>query len=479
MRGCGGWSWKRTREFPASGEFCALLDHDDLLSPDALYEAASFINQNPACDLIYSDHDLLSADGTRRFGPLFKPDWSPEIMLSANYMTHLTVIRTGILKETGGFDPQMDGAQDWDLFLRVSEKTSAIGHIPRILYHWRDLPGSTASDIWQKPLAPLAQLKAIRAHLVRKNLKQPRAFFDPSGFIRVRWQANLPRKVSIIIPTRGVSDFLRNCLSSIFRLTDYPNYEIILVNNGEISGQDLLFLSQMEKNHPIRRIDNFAPFNYSAANNLGAKAASGDLLLFLNNDTQILDPDWLSELAMWAEREEIGVVGAKLLYLEGTIQHAGVILGLTGFAGHIFSGQPENQWSIFGLAEWYRDVLAVTGACLMVRRDVFIKAGFFNEEFKLCGSDVAFCLRVHELGYRVMIDPFARIRHLESVSRRQTPIPFSDFQVSYRFYQPYIANPDPYFSPNLSFWENRPTLVKASETRPHDFVVDFLQKGGM
>jgi GT2 family glycosyltransferase len=458
----------------ASGEFVAFLDQDDELAPFALWEIVHAINDNPDCDLIYSDHDLLSAVGGKRCQPLFKPDWSPEIMLSANYLTHLTVVRTTLVNEVGDFNPQLDGAQDWDLFLRLSENARKIIHIPKILYHWRSSPGSTAENISHKPSASKAQIQAITQHLTRLKLHRGQAFFDSSGYLRVRWDFNRHSKVSIIIPSRGASHLLKVCLKSILKITQYPNYEIIIVNNGPQRPEKFHYYRHLGKYSQVKIIHYDGPFNYAAANNFGAQHANGEILVFLNNDTRISSPDWLDELSMWGQRPEVGAVGAKLIHQDGTIQHVGVILGLTGFAGHIFGGQPENQFGIFGRAEWYRDVLAVTGACLAIRRHVFEQLGGFDEKMVLCGNDVALCLKLIASDLRVVYNPFVRLLHLESATRLGD-IPALDFLYSYPYYRPYLASGDPYFNPNLSYWHLEPTLSSSEEITPLEFVHDFLK----
>lgn len=457
------------------GEFVAFLDQDDLLAPFALFEIAQRLNQDRSPDLLYSDHDLLEFDNSRRKQPLFKPDWSPEIMLSANYITHLTVIRTSLLRAVSGFEPELDGAQDWDLFLKVSERTAKIAHIPKILYHWRDSQNSTASNIWSKDYAPPAQLRAIKAHLTRIGLSGAQAFFDPSGYIRVQWKFDRRKKVSIIIPSNGANPILERCVDSIIKGTDYPNFEIVIVNNGSKRPEEYPYYRAISADGQAKVIHDDRPFNYSAANNLGAQSASGDLFLFLNNDTEIFAQDWLDELVMWAQREPVGIVGAKLLHPDGIIQHAGVIIGLTGFAGHIFGGQAEFQWTNFGLAEWYRDYKAVTAACMIIPRDVFEQLGGFDEAFILCGSDVEICLRAARAGWRIVYNPFARLKHLEGATRAGE-VPAQDFRVSYGHYLPTLRSGDPYFNPNLSYWQFKPTLAETDEQSPLEFVLDFLKK---
>ncbi|MCA1553355.1 MAG: glycosyltransferase family 2 protein, partial [Chloroflexi bacterium] len=429
----------------ARGEFIALLDHDDVLAPFALYEVARVLNQDRDWDVLYSDNDVLTADGRARLHPLFKPDWSPAIMLSANYMTHLTLVRTALMREVGGFCTETDGAQDWDLFLRLSEHTTRIAHIPQILYHWRDAPQSTAMDTSRKPYAREAQLQVIGAYLLRQGLHEGRAFMDRSGFIRVEWSYDQTRLVSIIVPSNGANALLRRCVTSILERTRYPNFEIVVVNNGARRAREFANFARWQEDARVCVVDDERAFNYSAVNNFGARNAHGDVLVFLNNDTEVLSPDWLDEILMWLEREEVGVLGAKLLLPNGSIQHAGVVLGLDGFAGHVFAGDCEGRGTIFGFAEWYRDYLAVTGACLATRRALFEQVGGFDESFLLCGSDVELCLRVREAGYRVVYNPFVRLKHHESATRGDD-VPASDFRTSFPHYLPYLQNGDPYFN---------------------------------
>lgn len=459
----------------AKGEFIALLDHDDSLAPSALYEVTRLLNERPELDFIYTDKDLLSADGSMRFDPLFKPGWSPEIMLSANYLTHLCVIRKEAVDRAGGWRSETDGAQDWDLFLRVLDDTDRIAHIPHVLYHWRALHGSAATGIEAKPYAFQRQLKVIEEHLRKSNIRAS-ASFTTSGPLRVIWSSE-QKRVSIIIPNRDAVDLLRPCLDTLLNKTAYKNFEVLIIENGSNDLATFRFYDELEHLPNVQILKYQDPFNYSAVNNFGAAHATGDILLFLNNDTEIIDPQWLEELARWAERQEIGVVGPKLLKTDNLIQHAGVIVGLTGFAGHVFAGLPEGHLGLFGSTEWYRNYLAVTGACLMVRRQVFYQVGGFNEEFKLCGSDVEFCLRVRKNGYRVVYTPFAKLLHHESATRG-TSIPRVDFDTSLRSYEPYLSEGDPFFNRNLSYWNTIPQLRLGPEQTPLEFAHNFLQSKG-
>ena len=319
----------------ATGEWCGLLDHDDTLASNALYEVALLLNERPELDFIYSDHDLLSEDGQTRHSPLFKPDFSPEIMLSANYMTHLTVIRRSLIEKVGRFAPGTDGAQDWDLFWRVLEQTEAgrVAHIPKVLYHWRESATSTATDIYRKPTAPLNQLHAIENHLHRSGQPHSHAFFD-EGLIRVSWPVVGQPLASIIVPTKDKPELIAACVRSVLSRTSYPHFELLIVDTGSTDPAVFDFYRSLEGQPRLKILHYTEPFNYSAVNNWAARQADGDILVFLNNDTEVIGSDWLEELVRWAQLPAIGAVGAQLLKPDGTLQHAGVIVGMGGWAGH-------------------------------------------------------------------------------------------------------------------------------------------------
>jgi len=456
----------------ANGEFAALLDHDDTLAPFALYEVVTLLQDFPRSDLIYSDHDYLSTDGENRLSPLFKPDWSPEIMLSANYVTHLTVLRTSLVREVGEFDPATDGAQDWDLFFRVLRKTDRIAHIPKILYHWRETPQSTANNSIAKPYATNAQLKGITRNLETQGLIQVESFFDPKGGIRVKWL--FPHeKVSIIILTKGVNQLLKNCIASIIEKTSYYDYEIIIVNNGPQKPEAFPYFKEISTNNKINVLHFDGEFNYSQANNFAVSYAQGKFLLLLNNDIEVISNDWLEEMVMWAGLPEIGAVGAKLIRPNGLIQHAGVIVGMSGFAGHIFADSPENDSGIFGSTQWYRNYSALTAACLMIRKEVYASIGGLNETFVLNGNDVEFGLRLLASGYRLLYNPFVILKHIESATH-QGKIPGRDFLTSFIHYKNMLANGDPFFNRNLSYWFSKPTLRSNNETTPMQFAGELI-----
>jgi len=277
-----------------------------------------------------------------------------------------------------------------------------------------------------------------------------------------------------VIPSRGSNRLLERCVNSILEKTTYPTFEVVIVNNGAKRPETFDYYRRIARDKRVRVLHSEAVFNYSAVNNFGVRQAQGEILLFLNDDIEVTAPEWLDELVLWAQRSEVGVVGAQLLKPDGMIQHAGVIVGLTGFAGHIFAGSPEGKGGLFGYTGWYRNFVAVTGACFMVRRNLFEQVGGFGEEFQLCGSDVEFCLRVRALGYRIVYNPFARLKHVESDTHRGV-IPAQDFQVSLKHYWSVLQAGDPFYNPNLSYWEVQPTLHQKDELRPLDFAVNFTR----
>jgi GT2 family glycosyltransferase len=456
----------------AQGEYVLFLDHDDLLSPNALFEVVRCLNQDPSVQVIYYDEDKISADGKQRNAPWFKPSgWSPDLLLSTNYLLHC-VIRRDLLLELGGFDPDMDGAQDWDLALRITEKPRKIAHIPQVFYHWRQVPGSAASDAGAKPWAFAAQKRCIETHLSRLGVQDPQVDFPSLGLVHVRWPVS-NNKVSIIIPTKNKTELLRACLDSIIERTAYPDYEIILADNGSTDQDTLAYYEELRKDSRIKILDMPGPFHYHRINNTAARQAQGEVLVFLNNDTEVLEPGWLEELAGWAERPQVGVVGAKLLRPHGSIQHAGIIMGLAGHGSHIFEGAPEHYYGPFGSTEWYRNYHAVTGACLTIRREVFNELGGFDETYRVGYGDIDLCLRAEKAGYRVVYTPFARLLHHEGGSRGLSQPPADVLRASVNMYT-HIKTGDQYFNPNLSRSHRLPALNQANEKDSLWFILKIM-----
>lgn len=441
----------------ATGEWLALLDHDDELAPDALAEVVLHHAQHPVAAVWYSDEDKIDEDG-RRFDPYFKPDYLPDLLTGQNCLSHLSVYRTDLVRAVGGFRVGYEGSQDWDLALRVVERLSReqIGHIPRVLYHWRAIQGSTALANSEKDYTETAAEKALRDHFQRRGLAvtlQP----VPGHHWRPIYPQPSPRPlVSIIIPTYNAAGFLRQCLGSVRRLTDYGPYEIIVVNNRSDEFDALALLHWVSQDPCIRVIDYDAPFNYSAINNFAVRHARGELVCLLNNDIEVISPGWLSEMVSHAVRPEIGAVGAMLYYPDDTIQHAGVFLGLGGVAAHAFLHLPRGSDGQKNRARLIQNYSAVTAACLLVRRSVFEEVGGFNErDLTIAFNDVDFCLKIRKAGYLNIGTPFAELYHHESVSRGQddTPAKQARFnqEVAYMHAQwdDWLAH-DPAYSPNLA-----------------------------
>lgn len=428
-----------------AGEFVGFLDHDDELTPDALYEVVKLLNERPELDFLYTDEDKLASDG-RREEPFFKPDWSPDLLLSMNYIAHFAVVRRRLLQEVGGFTEGLEGSQDYDLFLRLSEKTGNIGHIAKPLYSWRKSPHSTALAPQAKPYAHEAGRQALQQHLRRRGVEAEVVDGLVSPFrYRVRYRIIGQPLVSIIIPIKDRVDLLRRCLESVEEKTTYRHFEVVIVDNGSEKPDTLEYLAHLS--HRVIRLP--GPFNYSYLNNVGVAHAQGEFVLFLNNDIEVIAEEWLEALLEQAQRQEVGAVGAKLLFPRGTIQHAGVILGHSGFANNAFWGQPGDRPLYYCLSHVVRNYSAVTGACLMTRRAVFEAVGGFDENLTVAFGDVDLCLRIREKGYSVVYTPYAVLYHLESATRKKLH-PMADEEYARKRWGRLLAQGDPYYNPHLS-----------------------------
>jgi len=404
----------------ASGDFVALLDHDDEFSPLALYMVAEEINGHPDADLIYSDEDKIDANGTR-FSPYFKPDWNHDLMLSHNMITHLAAFRRSVLVGLGGFRSAYDGSQDYDLMLRVIEQIGPqrIRHIPFILYHWRAIQGSTALAHGEKPYAHDLARKAIKEHLERTG--HPGATVRPAlnhSLHRVTYPVPDPApRVDIVIPTKDKIDLLRCCINSILQKTLYPNYRILVVDNRSEEEASHRYFAEVAADPRVLVVKYDAPYNFAALNNWAVGQCDAPLLAFVNNDIEVIAPEWLTEMVGHALRPEVGPVGAKLYYPNETVQHAGVIVGLGGLAGHAHHLAPRASAGYVGRAALIQSFSAVTAACLVLRRELFEKIGGFNAEaFGIAYNDVDLCLRLGEQGHRSVWTPYAELYHHESAS---------------------------------------------------------------
>ena len=433
----------------AMGEFVGFLDHDDELSPDALFEVVTRLNENPALDLLYSDEDKLETDG-RRIEPFFKPDWSPDLLLSTNYIAHFSVFRRSLLEEVGGFRVGLDGSQDYDLLLRFTERTQKIAHIPKVLYHWRKTSASVASATAARPFAlkPFAYAAARRAveQALQRRGYEGRVEMGHPGIYMIRYRLKEAPLVSIIIPTRDQWQLLQQCLRSIEEKTSYTRYEIIVLDNDSTDSETLRYFDTIAAKWPVYRYP--GPFNFSAVNNFGVAKAGGDYLVFLNNDTRVIRPDWLTAMLERAQHPEVGAVGAKLLYPAGRIQHAGVVMGIGGLAAHAFRNLPDGQ-SYFDFADLMRNCSAVTAACMMVRRRVFEEMGGFDERFRVAFNDVDFCLRLRQRGYLIVYHPLALLYHYEYATRGRYH-PSEDEELLCKLWGHVIRQGDPYYNPNLT-----------------------------
>ena len=358
----------------AEGEFIVLMDNDDELSPDALFEAAKLLQENRDADVIYSDSDKLTESG-ERVDPYFKPDYCPDTLLSYNYISHLGIYRKTLVDQVGGFRTGVEGSQDYDLLLRVTELTDRVYHIPRILYHWRIIEGSTASGVGQKNYAYLAGKKVLEDAVRRRGYHARVKLLEKILCYNVEFYPVGEHLISIIIPTKDKADVLQRCLESIYKKTKTQNYEIIVVDNNSEEEATFQLFKKYEQKENFRVLKQPIPFNYSRLNNEAARIARGDLLLFLNNDVEVITEDWLTLMAGEAERKEIGAVGVKLLYPDDTVQHAGVVLGILGVAGHMGVGKDREDNGYMSHLATRRNYSAVTAACLMVRREVFEEAG--------------------------------------------------------------------------------------------------------
>jgi GT2 family glycosyltransferase/ubiquinone/menaquinone biosynthesis C-methylase UbiE len=449
----------------AEGEFLCLLDHDDILAPDALLAVAESLNaayergEGHETDLIYSDQDRLTLDG-QLIEPYYKPDFSPELLLSGNYITHFSTIRASLFRELGGFREGFDGSQDYDLILRVTEKARAIQHVPKVLYHWKMIPGSTAqSDKAKGGPWRESSKEALRSMIARRGWKATVENAEIPSHYRVRFDTNPQDKVAIIVPTKDRVDLLKALLNSIEEKTEHPNYEVLVVCNNCEDAETFRYLEaeNKESGGKVRHIRLDIPFNFSRINNLAVAQTDAPYLLFLNNDIEVLRSGWLSAMLEHAQRSEIGAVGAKLLYPSGRVQHAGVILGLHGIAGHSHVHFPRDSPGYFGHARLVKNYSAVTAACLMTRRDVFERVGGFNEALAVAFNDVDWCLRVRAAGYRIVFTPYAELCHKESESRGDDLSPRHErrFHSEISFMLDKWGETlfrDPCHNPNLTLW---------------------------
>ncbi|MEI8210171.1 MAG: glycosyltransferase family 2 protein, partial [Methylococcales bacterium] len=457
----------------ATGEFIVLLGQDDLIPTHALYHVAVEINRYPDVQLIYSDEDKINEFG-HRVDPHFKSDWNPDLFYSLNIFSHLGVYRTELVHKVDGFRMGYEGAQDYDLALRCIKSIDADGirHIPRILYHWRAHTASTALSHANKDYASLAGYRALQNYFSESLIKVNTT--DVLGTYRVRYP--LPDKlplVSLIIPTRDQVDVLRKCIESLQNKTAYPNFEVLVLDNQSQDPTALAYLASLSQDSRFKVISYNAPFNYSAINNYAVTLAQGEIIGLVNNDIEAINTDWLHEMVSHAVRPEVGAVGAKLLYSDNTIQHAGFILGLGGLAGHSHKYFDENSWGYYHRPRLAQTLSAVTAACLLVKKELFERVdGLDEQNLTVAFNDVDFCIKLREAGFRNIYTPYAKLYHHESISRGQenSPEKQARFLSEVAFMQKKwgdILKNDPYYNPNLTHDTEDFSLANHDVKSPH------------
>ena len=440
----------------ASGEFVGLLDHDDLLAPNALYEVADRIVADEQTDVLYTDEDKVTTDLKEHFQPHFKPDFSIDLLRSNNYICHFFVVRRTLLEKTGGFRREFDGAQDYDFIFRCTEAAEKIVHIPEVLYHWRTHKESTADNPVSKMYAFEAGKRAIESHLERCREQGVVSHTKDMGFYRVDYPVQGSPLVSVVIPNKDHSDMLMRCVNSIKEKTTWKNYEIIIAENNSVQKETFDCYQKLQEDSRIRVITWGGEFNYSAINNFAVREARGEYLLFLNNDVEVISEGWMTFMLGNCQREEVGIVGAKLYYPDDTIQHAGTIIGIGGIAGHAFLNMPRSRTGYLHKASIQLNVSAVTAACMMMKRSVFESLQGFEERLSVAFNDVDLCLRTVQAGYLVVYLPWAQLYHYESRSRgaEDSEEKIRRFQGEIEFMRSrwigLLKSGDPYYNKNLT-----------------------------
>ena len=456
----------------ATGDYIALLDHDDILAPDALYEVVKWMNEHykDETDVIYTDEDKVSFDLKDYFEPHFKSDYNLDLIRSNNYICHLFVAGKSIVDQVGGFRKEYDGSQDYDFILRCIEQSKHVEHVPKVLYHWRCHPGSTAANQESKMYCYEAGKRAIEDHLKRMGEDDCQVVMtEHLGFYHVIYPIREQKKVSIIIPNKDQKEILERCIESVIQKTDYKNYEIIIVENNSTTNEIFEYYKTIEQRENIRVVIWKDKFNYSAINNFGVRYANGEYLLFLNNDIEVIRENWLSEMLANVQRKEVGIVGAKLLYPDNMVQHAGVIIGMGGIAGHPLSRHPADDCGYFARGIIQQNLNAVTAACMLTKKEVYEKVNGFEEKLAVAFNDIDLCLKVRKAGYLIVYDPEALLYHHESISRgkEDTLEKRNRFEgeVDYmaKKWKDVLEKGDEYYNSNLSLLSGNFELKKESE----------------
>ena len=438
------------------GEFVGLLDHDDLLAPNALYEIVKILQDHPQADALYTDEDKVTTELDEHFQPHLKPDFNLDLLRSNNYICHFFVVRKSIVEKAGGFRKEFDGAQDYDFIFRCTENAGEVLHVPEILYHWRTHKASTADNPASKMYAFEAGKRAIEAHLERTGTKGEVSHTQDLGFYRVKYPVQGKPLVSVIIPNKDEKETLQTCLEMLEKNTGYQNFEIIIVENNSTTDEIFRYYKELSRNRKIHLLRWGKEFNYSAINNFAVAHAKGEYLLFLNNDVKSINSDWLEEMLGVCQRPEVGGVGAKLIYPDNTIQHAGCVIGMGGIAGHMFVDMPADRTGYLHKASLLQDMSAVTAACLLMKKEVFEQAGGFTEELAVAFNDVDLCLKVRKNGYLIVYDPYVKLYHMESKTRgaEDSKEKVRRFQTEIEYMRCHwidiLKNGDPCYNKNLS-----------------------------
>lgn len=442
----------------ATGDFIALFDHDDLLPVFSLYEVVKCINENPDVEFIYTDEDKIEGSVKNRFDPYFKSDFAPDTLRANNYICHFSIFKKELMDKLGGERSEYDGAQDYDIILRMSETTDKIVHIPKILYHWRVHTNSTAKSGGDaKPYAFEAGIKVLEDHLKRVGLKGKVTHGETLGTYRIQYEVEGTPKVSIVIPNKDGKDILKVCIDSVKKLTTYSNYEIVVIENNSDQEETFKYYKEIEKEENIRVV--YYPekgFNYAKIINYGVKhCEDAEYIIQLNNDTELLTPDWIEQMLGFAQREDVGGVGVKLIFPDDTIQHAGIIIGIGGVAGHVFKNVPIDKFGYFAKDRMIQNLSAVTAACIMTKKSIYDDVGYMDEKFAVAFNDVDFCLKIREQGKLIVYNPFVTFKHYESKTRgyEDTPEKVARFSGEIKRFQErwkdVLKKGDPYYNINL------------------------------
>ena len=444
----------------ATGEYLMLCDHDDTLEPDALYEITKAINEKDAPDVLYTDEDKVSMDGKHYFDPNFKPDYNLFRLRENNYICHIFVVKKALTDRVGLLRTEFDGAQDYDFIFRCCEEADKVVHIPKVLYHWRCHMDSTAADPESKAYAYQAGRRAIKEHYQRMGIDASVEMTERPGWYRSYVKIQDNPKISIIIPNKDHIEDLELCLFSLTKRSTYKNYEILIVENNSEKPETFEYYKKLPDRYPKVKVLTWEKeFNYSAINNFAAKQAEGVYLLFLNNDVEILTPQWMEEMLQICQQKDVAITGAKLYYPDDTIQHAGVVLGLGGIAGHIMCKASREDPGYFGRTVTVQEISAVTAACMMIRTEDFWNAGGFDETFQVAFNDIDLCMKVRAAGKKIVFTPYAELYHYESKSRGLEDTPEKQFRFDKEVkafeakWSEQLAKGDPYYSPNLSVTE--------------------------